>query len=379
MDIAGSWENVLSRIIVAILITIGIVIWFFTGQWRMDETVEAPKGAPVAEMGRPQDDTAQTTPLVRGVKSFADHRVIYLRVRGHTEANRVVDVKSEISGKVEAVPGEKGTRVKQGDLLCRIAVDTRRDELFEARAELESAELEYKGALDLKRRGLQSDINVARARSALESARARARRAELALQNTRIVAPFDGVVESQPVEVGGFLTPGAICVTLMEIDPILVAGEVAEKNIGSIEPGDRVEVDLITGEKLTGTVSFIGRSPDASTRTYPVEVTVENPGEDIRAGLTAEMKVPVGKELAHLISPASLVLNDEGTIGVRIVDDDNVVRFKPVEVVSEGPDGVWVKGLPEKAKIITVGQEEVFEGQVVRVDLSPLASVVSSQ
>lgn len=288
-------------------------------------------------------------------------------------------MKAEISGKVEAVAGLKGTWVEAGDALCRIAVDTRRDELFEARAELESATLEYKGTLDLKERGLQSDINVARAKTALERARARVRRAELALQKTRIEAPFSGVVESQPVEVGDFLTPGNTCVTLMEIDPILVVGEVSEKNIHQVDLGHKVRIDLITGETLEGEVSFIGRAPDTETRTYPIEVSVDNPGKDIRAGLTAAMKVPVSEELAHLISPASLVLNDEGTVGVRIVDEDNVVRFRPVEVVSEGTRGVWVKGLPEKTNVITVGQEEVFEGQVVKIELSPLASVVSSK
>ncbi|MDZ7684599.1 MAG: hypothetical protein U5O39_06000 [Gammaproteobacteria bacterium] len=72
------------------------------------------------------------------------------------------------------------------------------------------------------------------------------------------------------------------------------------------------------------------------------------------------MRVPIGREPAHLISPASMVLNDEGVMGVRIVDDNDTVRFKPIKVVSESPDGVWVSGLPERVRLITVGQEEVL-------------------
>ena len=72
------------------------------------------------------------------------------------------------------------------------------------------------------------------------------------------------------------------------------------------------------------------------------------------------------------------MLRDEGVVGVRIVDDADTVRFRPVQVVSEGPDGVWVNGLPERVRLITVGQEEVFDGQIVRVDLTPLASLVST-
>lgn len=364
----------MSRVIVAVLIGAGMIVWLISGQFAPNGSIEAQEPNLLPNEESQEDKRA----LVRAVSSVAEEHVVHLAVRGQTQANRVVSVKSEISGRVEAVPGEKGRRVETGDTLCQIAVDTRRDELFEARAELESAKLEYEGALDLNSRGLQSEVNVARAKSALESARARVTRAELALQNTRIVAPFDGVVESQPVEVGDFLNAGGLCVTVMEIDPILVSGEVAEKSIGGIQLGDEVDVELITGEQLKGRLTFIGRSPDAATRTYPVEVTVDNPGENIRAGLTATLNVPLGEQLAHQISPASLVLNDEGTMGVRTVDDSNVVHFAPVNVVSEGPEGVWIEGLPEDVNIITVGQEDVFDGQVVRVDLSPLGSAVSA-
>ncbi|MCB1693766.1 MAG: efflux RND transporter periplasmic adaptor subunit [Pseudomonadales bacterium] len=354
--------------LIAGLVSIAIAAWLLSGSLT-GRTVDAEEGnAP----------TSDEVPLVRGMESMATTRQLYLDVRGQTHANRVVQVKSEISGVVEAVPGEKGSHVKEGDVLCKVAIDTRATDLEEARADLQSAKLEYDGVIDLQRRGLQSEINVSKAKAALESSRARAKRAELALKKTSITAPFDGIVDTQPVEVGDFLNVGQVCVTLIEIDPLLVVGQVAEKNIGEVELGDEVDISLITGEKLHGVVTFIGRAPDAATRTYPVEVSVAHPGDAVRAGLTAEMKVPVGKEEAHLISPASLVLSDEGVVGVRIVDDNDVVHFKPVTIVSEGPKGVWVKGLPAHIRLITVGQEDVFEGQVVRIDLSPLASIVSS-
>ncbi|MEX2327085.1 MAG: efflux RND transporter periplasmic adaptor subunit, partial [Pseudomonadales bacterium] len=350
------------RMLIAGLFAIGITVWLISGEFGTDTLV--------AEEATTESRKAEIA-LVRGIESVADTRKLFLEVRGQTRANRTVQLRAEVAGRIEEIPGEKGTHVKEGDVLCRIAIDTRQTELDEARADLKSAQLEYDGVLDLQDRGLQSEINVARAKAALESSRAQAKRAELALLKTRIVAPFNGVVDSQPVEVGDFLGIGQVCVTLMEIDPMLVVGQVAEKRIGQVHLEDEAEVTLITGDKLTGRVTFIGRVPDATTRTYPVEVTVDEPGDMIRAGLTAQMKVPVGTERAHLISPASLVLNDAGVIGVRIVDAENTVRFMPVKIVSEGVNGVWVNGLPERVRLITVGQEEVFDGQVVRMDLSP--------
>lgn len=348
-------------------IVIAMAIWVFSGEFAHNTvTADEPDF----------DEVRERIAYVRGVKSHAETQTVYLDVRGQTRANRVVQVKSEISGKIEALPGEKGTRVKAGDLLCRIAVDSRDIEYNQALAELKSAQIEFDGFTDLNKKGLQSEILMAKAGAALERSKTQAKQAQLALAKTSIVAPFDGVVETQPVEVGDFLSPGVTCVSLMEIDPILVVGQVAEKNIHQLALEDKVEVKLINGKILNGSVSFIGHSPDMTTRTFPVEVTVANPGADIRAGLTSDMRVPIGVEEVHLISPASMVLNDVGQIGVRIVDDENRVHFKKVEVVGENPKGIWVKGLPSEINIITVGHEDVFEGQIVKIDFTPIVALV---
>ena len=352
---------------IALMIALAMGSWLLSGELVPSTLTAAEAESNVAP---------ESPPLVRGVESQAVERLDLLAVRGQTRANRVVQVKAEIAGKIEALPAVKGTRVNRGDLLCQIAVDTRQSELDESRAQLKSAQLEYDGVLDLKRRGLQSEINVAKAKANLESARARVKEGELALLKTGLRAPFAGVIESQPVEIGDYLSPGQVCVSLMEIDPMLVIGQVSEKNIGQVALGDEVQVRLITGDQFTGLISFISRVPDSATRTYPIEVTVNDAGDRMRAGMTADMKVPVGVDRAHLISPASLVLNDAGYIGVRVVDEKNIVRFLKVEVISEEADGVWIKGLPSSIRVITVGQEEVFDGQIVVMDLTPLAGFV---
>jgi len=353
--------------IIATLIAIAMGIWLFSGEIASNnanasEEDEIPAG----------DDQI---PFVRGIDSVATYRNLYLEVRAQTEANRTVQIKSEVAGKVEAVPGLKGSHVGVGDLLCKIAVDSRQSDLNEASAALKSMQLEYDGIIDLKGRGLQSEINVSQAKAKLEAEKTRTKRAELALIKTEIRAPFAGVVETQQVEIGDFLSIGQVCVTLMEINPMLVVGQVAEKSINSLSMGDSVEVELITGDSFVGRVSFLARAPDSTTRAYKVEVTVDDPAEKIRAGMTAQMRVPTGKAFAHLISPASLVLNDEGVVGIRIVKNQ-VVHFIAVKIIGEDPGGVWVSGVPERAKIITVGQEDVFDGQLVRISLSPIASIV---
>ncbi len=346
---------------------LGMAVWLFSGELS-NNTVEAQEA---------RENAGTTTALVRGVSSVAESRTLFLDVRAQTRANRVVDVKAEISGKIVAMPGEKGRFVKAGDPLCRIAVESRQNEYDEALAEVHSAQLEFDGFKDLNKKGLQSAVMMAKAEAALAQSETRANRAKLALDKTSVVAPFNGVVDRQPVEVGDYLTPGAVCAGLIEIDPMLVVGQVAEKNIAAVSLNDDVSIELITGNVYRGKVSFIGHSPDMTTRTFPIEVTISNPGAEVRAGITATMRVPVGQETVHLISPASLVLNDAGAIGVRIVDEESKARFIKVEIVDESPEGVLIKGLPDEVNLITVGQEEVTEGQLVRMDYTPLAALVS--
>ena len=104
---------------------------------------------------------------------------------------------------------------------------------------------------------------------------------------------------------------------------------------------------------------------DPVTRTYPIEITVDNADYSIRSGLTVSVRIAQGSVEAHLISPALFALSDEGEIGVRTLDESNRVIFHVVKIVEDGPDGVWVSGLPSTSRLISVGQEFVTAGDIV--------------
>ncbi len=75
----------------------------------------------------------------------------------------------------------------------------------------------------------------------------------------------------------------------------------------------------------------------------------------------------MGAVEAHLVSPAILALGDDGRLGVKTVEAENTVAFHPVEVVQAEAQGVWVRGLPDEARIVTLGQGFVRQGETVRV------------
>ena len=114
-------------------------------------------------------------------------------------------------------------------------------------------------------------------------------------------------------------------------------------------------------------MAFIATSADKNTRTFRVEISVANSDRTIRDGVSAEIFIKGNALPAHRISPAILSLNEQGKLGIRVVNNKNEVEFRAIEIMEDTTEGLWISGLPASARIITLGQEYVFQGQVVEV------------
>jgi multidrug efflux system membrane fusion protein len=193
------------------------------------------------------------------------------------------------------------------------------------------------------------------------------RQAEVQLDQINIRAPFSGVFDQRAAEVGAYLSPGQACGTVIELDPLLIVGDVAETDTAPLHLGALATATLVSGETLSGRVRYVAHDADPQTRTYRVEIEARNPGARVRSGLSAEVQVSAGAGAAHLVPETALVLDSAGRQGVRYVQDDGRVAFAPVKVIDTGPQGVWVAGLRGAVRLITVGQSYVSEGQKVRV------------
>ncbi|SEA37519.1 efflux RND transporter periplasmic adaptor subunit [Microbulbifer marinus] len=295
-------------------------------------------------------------------------------VNGHTEANRSVRLRAELDGAIVGLPVAEGRAVKKGEVICLIDPEDRPEQLDRARAALRKAELDYAGAQRLQKKGLQSDTAMAQQEVALAHARADYRRAEVAVDNLQIRAPFAGVVNSRAVELGDYIRRGEECATLLDLDPILVVGEVSESQVGNLMPGGPASAQLQQGQLVQGSLRYISQQAHEITRAYRVEVAVDNASGALRAGLSGRLALPTGEIMAHRINSSLLTLDDRGDLGVRILDAENRVHFANVQLVGDGESGIWVSGLPQQATLITVGQEYVTPGEIVQVELEQLES-----
>ena len=281
-----------------------IAIWMISGSLVEEENFKK------------NSSSLDTLSSVTIINSKATNQSKILKSSGFTEADKFVQVRAEISGRVISSPVKQGDYVKEGDLICQLYIAGR--EAY-----------------------------------------------------PKIVAPFSGYLESLRVDEGDFLNTGAVCASLIDPDPMLLVADIAEKDIAQIQLGSEASAKLISGRFITGEVTFIASSADKNTRTFRVEISVDNTDRTIRDGVSAEIYIKGTEEPAHKISPAILSLNDQGKLGIRTVTADNKVEFKEIKILEDTSNGMWVAGLGEEARIITLGQEYVFQGQTVNVKESP--------
>ncbi|QPH53735.1 efflux RND transporter periplasmic adaptor subunit [Pontivivens ytuae] len=329
------------------------------------ETEETAEAVAEEETVAVIEETDVTQPIaVVALRSEAREVQSGIILRGRTEAARNVDVAAETTGQVISPPLRKGRQVQEGDLLCRLDAQTRQAELAQARAALAEAQANEVAASQLSQRGITSENQAISRRAQLEAAIASVEAAEREIERLEIRAPFAGVLETDTAELGSLLTSGTVCATILDLSEIRLVGFAAERDVNKIQVGAQAGARLISGEEVTGQVVFVGRSADPLTRTFRVEVVVPNADGALRDGSTAEIVIALAGVTAHLLPQASLTLDDTGALGVRVVEE-GVAMFKPVEIIRDGADGVWVSGLDTQEDVIVVGQEFVNDGRSV--------------
>ena len=308
----------------------------------------------------------------------AKERVRSIVLYGATEAFRKVNIKPETEGRLVAIEAEEGTVVKQGQVILRLDLRDREARVSQTKALVAQRELEFQAAKELNKKGFRTEVGLAEARTNLENAKTDLLRAELDLRHTAIRAPFDGILEKVNADLGDFVAVGffggeAALATMVDYDPMLVVGQVAEGDRSFLKIGETATLKLATGLQVEGRVRYIGSVADTASRTFRVEVEVANPDRAIPTGITAQMQLPADRVRAYLISPASLSLDDKGVVGVKTLSDNRVVEFHPVKLVEDSKEGIWVSGLPEKIRLISTGQAFVSAGQVIPDTAAPPA------
>lgn len=340
-------------------IAILIVIWLASGQLR-DSGASADEQFPTVA-------TKSVTPQskVRVRTQNAEEVLRTIIVNGKTAAARVVELSAETDGRVEFIGAERGANVDHNGLIVRLDERDRKARLAQAEAIVKQREVEYEGRVKLKSDSYVSEAQLQEAVAQLEAAKTELTRARLDLEYMAVRAPFDGALQARMVEVGDFVKQGDPIASFVDNRTIIVAAAISEFDARYVAIGKSAEAKLATGERVRGKIRYVAPVADEATRTFAVELEIDNSAGTLRAGGTAELFIPAETVFAHRVSPSLLTLDDAGNVGIKIINGDGRVEFVIADIALASNDGVWLAGLPETATIITVGQGFVSSGATV--------------
>ena len=237
-----------------------------------------------------------------------------ITVNGRTAPARIVELNAETDGRVVSIGVERGDRFDAGDVIVKLDQRDRRARLLQAEATVKQRELEF---------------------------------------------------EDRQVEVGDFVKLGDPIATIVDDRTLVVSASIAEYEAHFVRKGSPGTAKLATGQTVSGTIRYIAPVATEATRTFDVELEIDNADGLLRAGMTAELVIPAETIYAHKVSPSLLTLDNEGNLGIKVVNESGIVEFHSANIAMSSSEGVWISGLPYSATIITVGQGFVNEGAVV--------------
>ena len=422
-----------SSYIWAALVALGAVAWMASGMLgggsgsleaaAVAEAASSPGDAPPAAV-----EAGAATPIISSVMVENSKVRRSVRASGVTQPKAIVTLSAEIGGTARKVPVSEGRQVEAGDVLVVIDTSTLPARIEAAKAEiaaattaLDSATAQSRGTYAEQRAAAEANLDVAKQRleiaqklakqnfsapvelaqlkanyenarmtlaqidlaknlrSEVDIAQNRARlataKSNLAvlrdqLAKSTIKAPAAGWLETMHLEQGEQISAGAPAATILDMDELKIVVAVPQTNIGEVELGDPVNVNVAGAGMRRGAVTKIASISSSTTRTFDVEVTVPNPGRELRAGMTVEASIDVGFQPAFGMSPAHLSVAGDGSLTAKI-DDGGTVRVVPVELVRSGVEQVFVSGLADGATLLTFGQAFVNAGDPVRVSSEP--------
>ena len=346
--------------LIAVAISLLLLLWLLSGSLFTAKQI-ASADQPAAEPGlaKVEIQWLQASPMQR------QHVV-----QGQIEAWRRVELRAQISGRVVRLDQDKGNPVAADQLLLSLSADNRPAQVARGEADVRQRQADVTGASHLRERNLVSANELIRLQSELAKAKAELDMARIQLSNTKITAPFAGVYDQRMVELGDFVQPGQSLLTLVDIDQLKVSAQIPQQDVGQLRIGQTVQVQLLDGREMEGTLHFIAAAADPGSRSFRVEVKLANPDALRLAGASATLRILTGETLAHRLSPALLSLDQAGRQGVKWVNQQQRVEFTPVQLLSVDSQGAWVSGLPQKVALITLGQGFVEPGQQVAAQLA---------
>ena len=404
-------------LIVAFILFLAVIGWFLSGRISIGDEHENDQAFDESSNVN-NNDTQNNILKVESQIVYSEEIVQSITLQGQTIYNRTIDIKSETTGNIINKNYKRGKIVTLDEILVEISMEDRQEllnsyikelernkkeifinekrrdnSIFKIKEQIKLYEIEYQSAKQLIDKGLSSksklslaSFNLADAtynlkdielnyqsqvtnlETQLANIKSKIKNIKIDIDNTKITSPFSGIINKSYVEIGDYVRPGNVLFSVVDLNPIKIQGYLSESDINNVKVGTNAIVSNSNSITKTGEITFISPTAETSTRTFEIIIEANNDDLLFKSGITSTITIKGSSIKAHKIPPSILTLQDDGTVGVKTINENNKVVFYPINKEIDTIDGMWVSGLPDKVRLIITGQEYITAGQIVDIE-----------
>jgi HlyD family secretion protein len=354
-----------------------------------------------------------------------------LSVIGNVEASKQISVHPKLSGKIESLYVAKGDMVEKGQKLVQLdqsdilnsvkqsqaslqsaqanvsqSKERQETDIIQAQQNVDNAQRAYNDAkinydrmktlyeeeaiskqqyeqaesslkqaessLEVAQESLataKSDVNFKTLQASVNQSQVGLDIARSQLADTLVKAPISGVIATLDPEEGEYVSPQAPIMTIIQMNPLLVKASITEEQLPLMQEGKTFTVLIQSiGVEVQGEVTFISPITDQQSRTYPIEITVEDVPDSMKPGMVAKVLLSEKEEQEEqIVIPINAVIQSEGKSYVFVIEEERAVK-KEVTIGKENSESVVItSGLAVGEQIIVKGQLTLKDNTLVRI------------
>ncbi|MBD0776940.1 efflux RND transporter periplasmic adaptor subunit [Maribacter sp. ANRC-HE7] len=290
-----------------------------------------------------------------------------LSYSGTIEADNTVSLGFMVAGRVAEIYAQEGQKVKKGQLLASIEATSYKNAYDIADAGLELANDNYKRLDELYTKGSLPERDFIAVKVGLAQANANKNMAAKNLSDTKLYAPFAGMITAKLTEMGATVAPGVPAFTVMKTDKVYAKASISESEISKLKVGSEAQIEIPSMHKtFTGKVAIVNLSADAVTRTFNVKVRLDNSENQLLPGMISNIKIHTDNNQEVISIPAQAVVRDINDITYAFIVENNKAIKKRVDIGDfKGNQVVITKGISAGDLLISKGYTNVKDGQEV--------------
>ena len=320
-------------------------------------------------------DTDKNLFLVSAIKLKQKKFNHYLNFQGSLDTDQNVVIYPELPGLLKNIYVKQGDKVKKGQLIAKISDNGLTDQLEQLELQRDLAKTTFERLQKLWNQKIGSEIQYLQAETNFKSLEKKISQMKDQEDKTRILAPFDGIIDDVIADVGSNLAPGLTPILrIINIEKMKVSAEIPEIHIPYIKKNKNVKIYVpILDKQILGNISSVGNFINPNNRSFSIEIKLLNKSNELKPNMTVSLEINDYQNESAILIPSKDILEDEeGSFYVYKLVSDGNDNYKSNKVMIEKGKSynnmTEIKtGLKEDDLIINDGLRQVEDGQIVKV------------